>query len=135
GTKPFPLHVPVGDEHDFKGVVDLTRMQAFAYDQKTPKGSAGDIPADVQVQVDEFHGRLVEAAAEGDDALLEKYLEEGDLDEKEIASGLSGAVASGATAPVLVTSATHLVGVDLVADAICALVPSPLDRPDIVGTS
>jgi elongation factor G len=135
GTKPFPLHVPIGEEHDFKGVVDLASMQAFAYDQKTPKGSAGDIPADVQAQVDDFHGRLVEAAAEGDDAMLEKYLEQGDLDDKEISSGLSGAVASGATAPVLVSSATHLVGIDLVAEAICALVPSPLERPDIVGSS
>src|SRR5205823_12235645 len=61
--------------------------------------------------------------------------EEGDLDEKEIASGLAGAVASGATAPVLVASATHLVGIDLVADTICALVPSPLERPDVKGTS
>lgn len=135
GTKPFPLHVPIGEEHDFSGIVDLSRMQGFGYDQKAPKGSPIDIPGDLQSRVDEYRGRLVEAAAEGDDALLEKYLEEGDLDEKEIATGLSGAVAAGTTAPVLVCSATHLVGVDLTADAICALVPSPLERPDVVGTS
>ena len=135
GTKPFPLHVPIGEEHDFAGIVDLLKLQAFSYDQKTPKGSTTDIPGDVQANVDEYRGRLVEAAAEGDDALLEKYLEEGDLDEKEIATGLSGAVAAGTTAPVLVSSATHLVGIDLVADTICALVPSPLERPDVVGTS
>ncbi len=135
GTKPFPLHVPIGEEHDFKGVVDLLKMQSLNYDQKTPMGSSGEIPADIQSQVDDLRGQLVEAAAEGDDALLEKYLEEGDLDEKEIATGLSGAVASGATAPVLVSSATHLVGIDLIADEICALVPSPLERPDAVGTS
>ena len=135
GTKPFPLHVPIGEEHDFAGVVDLLKMQAFSYDQKTPKGSATDVPGELQSQIDEYRSSLVEAAAEGDDTLLEKYLEEGDLDEKEIASGLSGAVAAGTTAPVLVSSATHLVGVDLLAETICALVPSPLERPPVAGTS
>jgi elongation factor G len=135
GTKPFPLHVPIGEEHDFSGVVDLLKMQAFAYDQTSPKGSADETPGEVQAQVEDHRNRLVEAAAEGDDALLEKYLEEGDLDEKEVATGLSGAVASGTTAPVLVSSATHLIGVDLLADAICALVPSPLERPAVVGSS
>jgi elongation factor G len=135
GTKPFPLQIPIGEEHNFNGVVDLLKMQGFAYDQATPKGTTQDIPGDVQSQVDEYRGQLVEAAAEGDDALLEKYLEEGDLDEKEIASGLSGAVAAGTTAPVLVSSATHLVGIDLVADTICSLVPSPLERAELTGTS
>ncbi len=135
GTKPFPLQIPIGEEHNFKGVVDLLKMQSFAYDQSTPKGSSQDVPDDLQAQVEEYRSQLVEAAAEGDDALLEKYLEEGDLDEKEIASGLSGAVSAGTTAPVLVASATHLVGIDLVADTICALVPSPLERAELVGTS
>jgi elongation factor G len=135
GTKPFPLHLPIGEEHDFSGVVDLLKLQAFAYDQKAPKGSGTEIPGDLQGQIDEYRSSLVEAAAEGDDNLLEKYLEEGDLDEKEIASGLSGSVAAATTAPVLVSSATHLIGVDLLAEAICALVPSPLERPPVVGTS
>jgi elongation factor G len=135
GTKPFPLHVPIGEEHEFNGVVDLLKMQCFGYDQSTPKGSSQDVPGDVQAQVDDYRGRLVEAAAEGDDALLEKYLEEGELNEKEISTGLSGAVASATTAPVLVSSATHLVGIDLVADTICSLVPSPLERPAVAGTS
>jgi len=135
GTKPFPLHVPVGEEHEFKGVVDLLKKQCFSYDGTSPKGSASDIPADVQSTADEQHIRVVEAAAEGDDTLLEKYLEEGDLNEKEVAAGLSGAVASGATAPVLICSATHLIGVDLIAEEICALVPSPLEREPVTGTS
>ena len=135
GTKPFPLHVPVGEEHEFSGVVDLLKQHCFSYDGTTPKGTQSDIPAEVQAQADDQHIRVVEAAAEGDDTLLEKYLEEGDLNEKEVAAGLSGAVASGATAPVLVCSATHLIGVDLVAEEICALVPSPLERPEITGTS
>jgi elongation factor G len=135
GTKPFPLHVPVGEEHEFGGIVDLLQMKGFTYDQKTPTGAGGDVPGDVQALAEEYRGRLIEAAAEGDDALLEKYLEGADLDEKEIAAGISGAVASGATAPVLVSSATHLIGVDLVAHAICALVPPPTAHTELVGTA
>ncbi len=135
GTKPFALHVPTGEEQDFTGVVDLLRMQGFTYDQKNPTGSAGEVPAEVQDRVEESHAGLVEAAAEGDDALLEKYLETGDLDEKEIAAGIGGAVLSGSTVPVLACSATHLIGVDLLADTICALLPSPLQRAEVAGTS
>jgi elongation factor G len=135
GNKPFPLHLPVGQEQEFKGVVDLLKMQCETYDQTDPKGKTVDVPDDLSAQVEEFRGRVVEAAAEADDTLLEKYLETGDLDEKEVKIGLAEAVAAGATAPVLVASATHLVGIDLIADEICALVPSPLERPEIVGTS
>ena len=135
GNKPFPLHLPVGQEQEFKGVVDLLKMQCETYDQTNPKGSTVDVPADLTAQVEEYRGRVVEAAAEADDTLLEKYLETGDLDEKEVATGLREAVAAGATAPVLVASATHLVGIDLIADEIVSLVPSPLERPDVIGTS
>ncbi|MEX2394977.1 MAG: elongation factor G, partial [Actinomycetota bacterium] len=135
GTKPFPLHLPVGAEQDFNGVVDLLKMECDTYDQKTPKGTSIEVPDDLKDQVEEYRVRVVEAAAEADDTLLEKYLETGELDEKDVAIGLAEAVAAGATAPVLIASATHLVGIDLIADEICALVPSPLDRPAIVGTS
>jgi elongation factor G len=135
GNKPFPLHLPVGQEHDFKGVVDLLKMECDSYDQKSPKGTNAEVPAELQAQVEDYRGRVVEAAAEADDTLLEKYLETGELDEKEVATGLAEAVAAGATAPVLIASATHLVGIDLLADEICALVPSPLERPEITGTS
>jgi elongation factor G len=133
GKKPFPLHLPVGEEQDFKGVVDLLKMECDGYDQKTPKGTKQDLPAHLSAEIEEGRGRLVEAAAEGDDALLEKYLEEGELEEKEVATGMHAAVVSGAIAPVLVASATHLVGIDLLADEICTLVPSPLERAPAVG--
>lgn len=135
GKKPFPLHLPVGEESGFNGVVDLLKMECDGYDQKTPNGTKQELPADLSAQIEEGRGRLVEAAAEGDDALLEKYLEEGDLEEKEVATGMHAAVVSGAIAPVLVASATHLVGIDLLADEICTLVPSPLERPPATGTS
>jgi elongation factor G len=135
GTRPFPLQVPIGEEHEFSGVVDLLQQRALTYDQKSPKGSPGDVPQSLAAEVEEYRGQLVEAAAEGDDALLEKYLEGTELDEKEIAAGLHQAVASGATAPVLVTSATHLIGVDLLAHAVCSLAPSPVERPAVTGSS
>lgn len=135
GTKPFPLHVPIGEDHDFSGIVDLLHLKAFAYDGEAPKGSSEEIPSEVQAQVDEQRSRLVEAAAEGDDALLEKYLDVGDLDGEEVAKGISTAVASGATAPVLLSSATQLIGIDLLAETICSLVPSPLDRAELTGVS
>lgn len=135
GTKPFPLHLPVGSEHDFNGVIDLLKMECDTYDQSSPKGKSIDVPDDLAAQVEEFRVQVVEAAAEADDTLLEKYLETGELDEKEVAIGLAEAVAAGATAPVLIASATHLVGIDLIADEICALVPSPLERGQIAGAS
>jgi elongation factor G len=135
GNKPFPLHLPVGEEQEFKGVVDLLKMQCETYDQTNPKGSTVAIPDEMSAQVEEHRGRVVEAAAEADDTLLEKYLESGDLDEKEVQIGLAEAVAAGSTAPVLVASATHLVGIDLIADEIIALVPSPLERREVVGVS
>ena len=134
GKKPFPLHLPVGEEQNFNGVVDVLKMHAYSYDQKTPKGVVIDTPDELSSQFEDYRGRLVEAAAEGDDALLEKYLEEGELEEKEVATGMHAAVVSGAIAPVLVTSATHLVGIDLLADEICTLVPNPLEREPAVGT-
>lgn len=135
GTKPFPLQMPVGEEGSFSGVVDLLQMKGFSYDQKAPSGQAVDVPAELASQVDELRGRLIEAAAEGDDEMLEKYLEGAELTEKEIAAGMSIAVAAGTTAPVLVTSATHLIGVDLLAHAIVELVPPPTARPPITGTA
>jgi elongation factor G len=133
GKKPFPLHLPVGEEQNFKGVVDLLKMECDAYDHTSPKGTKQDLPGDLSARIEEGRRRLVEAAAEGDDALLEKYLEEGDLEEKEVATGIHAAVVSGAIAPVLVASATHLVGIDLLADEICTLVPSPLEREPAQG--
>src|SRR4029077_78583 len=61
GSKPFPLHLPIGEEHDFKGVVDLLKMHAYDYDQKTPKGVVADTPGDMAALVDENRSKLVEA--------------------------------------------------------------------------
>src|SRR6266852_4562183 len=85
--RPFPLHLPIGTEQDFRGVVDLLHLKAFV---TTEDGKGGEVPIpdDMQKLVEEYRGQLIEAAAESDDALLEKYLDAGTLNEEEIQRGL-----------------------------------------------
>src|SRR6185312_11198323 len=81
--RPFPLHLPIGSQQDFRGIVDLLHLKAFIT-APDGKGSEVPIPDDMQKLVEEYRGQLIEAAAESDDALLEKYLDVGTLDEAEI---------------------------------------------------
>ncbi|MBO0684850.1 MAG: elongation factor G, partial [Candidatus Dormibacteraeota bacterium] len=120
--KPVALQVPVGSEADFKGVVDLLRMKAFT---STPDGktSEGPIPDDLASVVETHREQLVEAAAEGDDSLLEKYLDEGSLDDQEVERGLSAGILAGKVCPVVCCSAAKLLGVRSVLQAICDLLP------------
>src|SRR5690349_11938757 len=76
--RPFPLHLPIGAEHEFRGIVDLLHLKAFVTTEDG-KGSEVPIPDDMQKLVEEYRGQLIEAAAESDDALLEKYLDAGTL--------------------------------------------------------
>src|SRR5438105_14633809 len=96
--RPFPLHLPIGSEQDFRGIVDLLHLKAFV---TTPdgKGSEVPIPDDLQKLVDEYRGQLIEAAAESDDSLLEKYLDAGTLSDEEIQRGLREGSLDGKVAP------------------------------------
>src|SRR3982074_3683563 len=107
---PFPLHVPIGSEQDFRGIVDLLHLKAFV---STPdgKGSEVPIPDDMQKLVEQYRGQLIEAAAESDDSLPEKYLDAGTLSEEEIQRGLREGILEGKVAPVVCCSATKLLGV------------------------
>jgi elongation factor G len=120
--RPFPLHLPIGAEQDFRGVVDLLHLKAFA---STPDGKGGEVPIpdDMQKLVDQYRGQLIEAAAESDDSLLEKYLDAGTLDEDEIQRGLREGILAGKVAPILCCSATKLLGVRTLMTAICELLP------------
>src|SRR5216110_264790 len=108
--RPFPLHLPIGSEQVFRGVVDLLHLKAFV---TTEDGKGGEVPIpdDMQKLVDEYRGQLIEAAAESDDALLEKYL-------------LAGKVA-----PVLCCSATRLLGVRTLMSTLCELLPPAEGEP------
>jgi elongation factor G len=125
GGRVVKAQLPIGEKHDFKGVIDLISMKAYMADGKT----VTDIPADMKAEADEAHFALVEAAAEGEDTLLEKYLENGSLSNEELILGLKDVVRSGAYAPVFVAAGGHEVGIAPLLNAIVDLMPSPAHRP------
>ncbi len=127
--RPFPLHLPIGAEQDFKGIVDLLHLKAYVT-APDGKGSEVPIPEDMKQRVEEHRGQLIEAAAESDDSLLEKYLDAGTLDEGEIQSGLRQGILDGRVAPVVCCSATKLLGVRTLLSTIVELMPPPEAEPD-----
>ncbi|HEX9560498.1 MAG TPA: elongation factor G [Candidatus Dormibacteraeota bacterium] len=120
--RPFPLHLPIGAEQEFRGIVDLLHLKAFVTTDDG-KGSEAPIPDDMQKLVDEYRGQLIEAAAESDDSLLEKYLDAGTLNEEEIQRGLREGILAGKVAPVVCCSATKLLGVRTLMSTINELLP------------
>jgi elongation factor G len=127
--RPFPLHLPIGSEQDFRGIVDLLHLKAFV---TTPDGKGGEVPVPDEMQklVEQYRGQLIEAAAESDDSLLEKYLDAGTLSEEEIQRGLREGILAGKVAPVVCCSATKLLGVRTLMSTIAELMPPPDVEPD-----
>ena len=119
-----PLQLPIGAQASFAGVVDLVRMRALM----GPEAKVADIPADMKAQAEEARVQLIEAAAEGEDELLMKYLEGEELTEEEIRRGLRMAILKGSGVPVLVAAATENIGTRALLDALVAYAPSPADR-------
>ena len=129
-----PLSLPLGREHEFRGVISVLDVGAFEYDEhgnQTPV----DIPPDRQARVDEVRTALLDSVAETNDALLERYLEGGEISRDEIVKSLHDGLAGATVYPVVVGSATKLIGVDRLADIITAAGPSPLDRAPAEATS
>ncbi|HBX67942.1 MAG TPA: elongation factor G [Chloroflexi bacterium] len=125
----IPLQLPWGEKADFQGVIDLLTMKAYAGAGKT----ATDIPADYADAAEEARMELIEAAAEGDDELLMKYLEGEELNPKEVINGLKAAVLAGTSVPVFVTAGTAEIGLAPLLDAIVNLLPSPDQMPPAVA--
>jgi elongation factor G len=132
GNKVAPLHLPIGEELEFSGVVDLLGDRAFNYDGGSR--SEGAIPEELSSQEAVLHEKLVESVVESDDSMMERYLDGVTIETKEIAEALGKAMAAGITIPVLCGSATKGIGVDLLADFIVDEVPSPADRPPSKAT-
>ena len=122
--KPVALHIPIGAEAGFRGVVDLLHMKAFVA-QPDGKGAVAEIPDDLKAVVAERREQLVEAAAEGDDGLLEKYLDDGTLSDEEVERGLRAGIAEGKVCPVVCCSASKQLGVRTLIRALCDLLPAP----------
>jgi len=127
----IPVQLPWGEKQSFQGVIDLLSMKALKGDGKT----VVEIPADLKDAAEEAHMKLVEAAAEGDDTLLEKYLESGELSAEEILSGLKEVVRSCNFVPVFVSAGAAEIGIQPLLDAIITLMPSPSEIPAVQATN
>ncbi len=134
GNQVAPLELPIGQEHAFAGVADLLSEKAFRYGAAAT-GEAGEWDDQIHQSADAAREKLIEAVAESDDALIERYLEDGTLSEEEIVHGVKAGFAQGRIAPVIAGAATRPIGVDRLLDFIAAEFPSPLDRPGIVVTA
>ncbi|MEH1851777.1 elongation factor G [Nostoc sp.] len=128
------IQLPIGSENDFRGIVDLVRQRAYIYanDQGTDIQET-DIPEELQAQVDEFRTKLIEAAAETDDALMAKYFDGEELTEQEVRTALRKGTIAGTIVPVLCGSAFKNKGVQLMLDAVVDYLPAPSEVPPIQG--
>ncbi|MEX0800666.1 MAG: elongation factor G [Dehalococcoidia bacterium] len=125
GQKCVPLQVPVGSQQNLKGVVDLLAMKASLGE----KGEQAEIPAELADEANAQREKLIEAAAETDDALIEKYLGGEELSQEELANGVRTGIKAGSLVPVLTGSATKMSGIQALLEAMAAAFPSPLDAP------
>jgi elongation factor G len=134
---PVPIQLPIGAEEGFVGVVDLVKMKAIHWDEETQgmKFEYREIPADMRKECEEWRAKMIEAAAEGDETLLNKYLESGSLSDEEIKKGLRERALKNEICLVTCGSAFKNKGVQAVLDAIVEYMPAPTDRPPVKGQS
>ena len=136
GANPVSLVVPIGQEETFKGIVDLIKMKAIIWHDETQGAEfeIDDIPADLMDEAQEWRDKLLEAAAELDEALMEKYFDDPEsLTEEEIIAAIRKGTLAMKCTPVLCGSSFKNKGVQTLLDYVCAFLPSPLDTPNIVG--
>src|SRR5581483_2973954 len=135
GRTAVPIHLPIGAERDFQGVVDLVRMKAYTY---TPdgdgKGKEGDIPASIADAAQKAHEALIEMVAEGNDKLMEEFFDKGTLPPDQIREGLRDAVRQMRIFPVLAASGLRNIGTDAVLNFVLDYFPGPADRGPWIGT-
>jgi elongation factor G len=137
GAVPVPMQVPIGAEDNFQGVVDLIKMKAIAWDDKTQGMTFEykDIPADLVEIAEEARAFMVESAAEASEELMEKYLGGEELSEDEIYNALRTRTLATEIVPMFCGSAFKNKGVQAMLDGVIKLLPSPVDVPDVKGTS
>ncbi|MBO6099443.1 MAG: elongation factor G, partial [Prevotella sp.] len=138
GANPIPLCVPIGAEETFKGLVDLIKMKAIIWHDETmgAEYDVEEIPADLVDECNEWRDKLLESAANYDDALMEKYFEDpSTITEQEIIAAIRKGTISLQCVPMLCGSSFKNKGVQTMLDYVCALLPSPMDTENIVGTN
>ena len=138
GANPVVLAVPIGAEENFKGIVDLIKMKAILWHDETmgAEYDVQDIPADMKDECEEWRGKLIEQAAEQDEALMEKYFEDPDsITEEEIIAAIRKGTLALNVVPMTCGSSFKNKGVQTLLDYVCMFLPSPLDTPNIIGTN
>nr|UOZ96951.1 Elongation factor G [Cupriavidus sp.] len=135
-ANPIPIVVPIGAEENFKGVIDLIKMKAILWDEASQgtKFDYADIPSELSELAQEWHEKMVEAAAEASEELMNKYLENGDLPEEEVMLGIRTRTIAGEIQPMLCGTAFKNKGVQRMLDAVVQFLPSPVDIPPVAGT-
>ena len=137
GSNAVPIVLPIGEEADFKGIVDLAKNRAIIWHDEGFGSTFDviDIPEDMKAEVKEYRAALIEAVAEYDEELMEKFFEDEDsITEEEVHAALRAAVMDRAIIPMICGSSFKNKGVQFLLDAVCRYLPSPLDKDDIVGT-
>ena len=135
GANAVPIQVPIGAEENFKGVIDLIRMKAINWneDDLGATYTEEDIPEELLTTCEEYREAMLEAAAEATEELLNKYLEDGDLSNEEIIEGIRIRTLTNEIVPVICGSAFKNKGVQAMLDSVVHFLPSPLDKPSIIG--
>jgi elongation factor G len=137
GANPIAVQIPIGAEENFKGVVDLIKMKAMFWHDETmgAEYELEDIPADLVDQAKEYRDKMIEAACDYDDEMMELYLEGKEISEERLLAALRKGTITEACCPVLLGSSYKNKGVQPLLDYTCAFLPSPLDTVNIVGTN
>jgi elongation factor G len=135
GAAPVPMQLPIGAEEDFVGIVDLVKMQAIYWEEENMgmEYRYEDIPADMQAEAEQWREKMIEAAAEANEELMDKYLEEGELSEEEIKIGIRQRTIAVEIVPMFCGSAFKNKGVQTLLDAVIDYMPAPVDVPSITG--
>jgi elongation factor G len=130
GRQVLPVQLPIGAEKDFAGVIDLVRLKAWRFEPDgSGKAKEEPVPAHLAAEADEARTRLIEAVAEADEHLLEKFFEEGTLDAADLEAGLRSAILSRKLFPLTLGSSLHLVGCSTLLDFLVDFAPSPAEHP------
>jgi elongation factor G len=139
GANAIPISLPIGSEETFKGIVDLLTCKAMIYDAESKElinFKETEVPASMKEEVDHWRGKLIEAAAEFDDSLMEKFFDDpASIGEEEVKSALRKATLAMKVVPVTCGSSLKNKGIQLLLDAICNYLPSPMDIEDVVGVN
>lgn len=134
-ANPVPIVIPIGAEDSFEGVVDLLKMRSIIWDEASQgmKFEYGEIPAELQAEAEKWRENMIEAAAEANEDLMNKYLENGELSEEEIVEGLRIRTIACEIQPMLCGTAFKNKGVQRMLDAVIQFLPSPVDIPPVKG--